>query len=431
MSVPARAALLLILVVAVTGLATSGSLAQEDAAIEAELDRIARETATLRDLPPLAEIDDVLLSRNELLAMLPRLIAEEVDPAEAAAQSRAFAALGLIPEGIDLVDLSVRLMGEQAAGFYDPVTDEMTVVYDGELGAEEYYYAHEVVHALQDAHLDERDRMEDLSDLSGDAALAALALYEGDAVMVSDDYLASHPALALAILGEIGFSFPVLEQAPAAIGVNLLFPYTSGADFVGRLRAEGGWEAVDAAYADVPASTEQILHPGKYLDGDEPAPVMLPNPVDALGEGWRTVHEDTLGELQTGILLAQLAPGEGFDAITGAITLPEAARNAAAGWDGDRFALWEDAAGARETVVWRTVWDTPRDARAFSRALANLGEERWGGIFNGESPDDVALVMPEIAARILLIDSDVFYVQSPDLALTDVVLAAMQSTPVP
>ena len=96
----------------------------QDAALEAELDRIARETAAIRELPPLAEIDDVLLTRDELLALMPELIAEESDPAEFAAQARGLAALGLIPAGIDLVDLGVRLLGEQAYGYYDPITDE-------------------------------------------------------------------------------------------------------------------------------------------------------------------------------------------------------------------------------------------------------------------------------------------------------------------
>ena len=126
------------------------------------------------------------------------------------------------------------------------------------------------------------------------------------------------------------------------------------------------------------------------------------------------------------MLLADLAPGEGFNDITGDIALPEAARNAAAGWDGDRFALWEDGDGGQETLVWRSVWDTPEDARAFSRALAQFGNERWDGVFNGESPDDVALVTPEIAARIVLDGQEVLDVQAADLPTADAALAALR-----
>lgn len=409
----------------------ASSLAQSgDATFAAELERIARETAELRELPPLADVDDVVLSGDELLAMMPALLAEEIDPAEAEEQSRALAALGLIPEEIDLFDLAVRMLGEQAMGFYDPLTDEMIVVAEGEgdLGIGEYFYAHEIVHALQDAYLDPDDFLENRDTLNGDEALAALALFEGDAVATSNLYLAEHPALALALLRELQTEFTELKAAPAALSATLVFPYSAGLAFVERLHAEGGWAAVDAAYADVPASTEQILHPRKYLDRDEPTPVALPEPDDALGEGWTLVSEDTLGELQIGLLLANLAPGEGLDELTGRIDLPEGARNAAAGWDGDRYALWEGAAG-QEVLVWRSVWDTPEDARAFGRALTRFGNERWGSVFNGESADDLALVTPDIAARIVVAGNDVFSVHGPDLPTVDAALAVVQAAP--
>jgi hypothetical protein len=402
----------------------------QDAALDAELARIARETAEIRELPPLEAIDDILLTREVLLARMPELIAEEAGLAEAAAQSRAMAALSLLPAGTDLFDLTLRLMGEQAAGYYDPLTDEMIVVTDGDadLGAEEYFYAHEIVHALQDAHLDPDDLMEVPPEGNGDADLAAVALYEGDAVVTSTDYLDSHPGLALEILRAGTPDFPELDAAPGAVVASLLFPYSEGAEFVSRLRREGGWAAVDAAYADLPASTEQILHPDKYLARDHPAAVPLPDP-STLGDGWILVDDDTLGELQTGLMLADLAPGEGINPVTGAIRLPEAARNAAAGWDGDRYALWEN--GEREVLVWRSVWDTPSDARAFARALARFQESRRGGVFIGESPDDVALVTPETAARVQLAGQEVRYVQAPDLAFADAALAALQAAPPP
>lgn len=424
------AALAILALVMTTAGPATPIVSAQDADLEVELDRIARETAELRGLPPLAEIDDRLLSQEELLALMPVLIAEGTDPEALAADARSLAALGLIPEDLDLVDLSIRLLGEQAAGFYDPVTDEMIVLTDGDFGSEEYYYAHEVMHALQDAHLDPLDLMEETESDNGDEALALIALYEGDAVVTSTAYLENYPHIAFDLLRDAQAEFPVLDEAPGAIAVALVFPYFAGEAFVSRLYDEGGWAAVDAAYSDLPISTEQILHPQKYLERDWPVTVALPAPEAVLGDGWRSVDEDTLGELQIGLLLANLGPGEGINSITGAIALPEAARNAAAGWDGDRFALWEDASG-QEVLVWRSAWDTPQDARAFSRALAQFGNERWSGLFNGESPDDIALVTDDIAARILLDGQQVFYAHSPDLALTDAALAALQAAPAP
>ncbi len=429
---PARA----MRVVAILALLASMALAArptaqaQDAALEAQLDRIARETAAARELAPLAEIDDVILTRDELMAMLPALIAEDFDPGEAEAESRSLAALGLLPAGIDMVELSLRLLGEQAAGFYDPRSDEMMVVTDGDdFGAEAFYYAHEVVHALQDAHLDPDDLMEEPLSGNDDRELAAVALYEGDAMAAATAYLERNPGLAFKILQDAQGEFPELDEAPALVSILLMFPYSAGHDFVARLRSDGGWAAVDAAYGDIPASTEQILHPLKYLERDTPSSLALPAPGTALGETWSLVDEDTLGELQTAILLAALEPGAGFSNVTGTIDLPEPARNAAAGWDGDRYALWSD--GVQDVLLWRSVWDTPEDARAFSRALAQREDERWGGLFNGESPDDIALVTAEIAARIQLDGQEVRYVQAPTLPLADAAMAALATAPAP
>lgn len=399
--------------------------------LEPALDRIARETAAIRELPPLDDIDDVLLTQDELVAMMPGLLATDIDPEEIVAESRALAALGLIPPDLDLLDLMTRLLGEQAAGFYDPLTDEMIVVAQGDFDAEEYFYSHEVVHALQDAHLDPADLMEETDNDNSDEVQARLALYEGDAVSASDSYLANHPDLGLALLRESAGNFTEIDQAPGAISALLIFPYLEGPKFVDRLRAEGGWDAVDAAYLDLPTSTEQILHPTKYIDRDNPVSVPLPNLDDALGASWESVFASSLGELQVALLLADFAPGESVNLYTGEIAFPEAARNAAAGWDGDHFALWEGGEGGDEVLIWRSAWDTPQDARAFSRALAQFNESRWDGVFNGESPDDVALITDEIAARIVLRGQEVFFVQSPTLPLTDAALAAVEDAAAP
>lgn len=399
-------------------------------ALEQQLTEIAAETADIRELEALPDIDDVVLTRDELVQRLPEMISEELDPAELEDATRALIALGLLPEGSDLLDLTLRLLGEQVAGFYDPLTDEMIVVADSTFGAEAYYYSHEVVHALQDAYLDPDDLMEEITTDNDDESLALAALYEGDAVMASTFYLERYPALALDLLREGQAGNTELDSAPAAMIVTLVFPYISGLPFVDQLYQDGGWGAVDAAYADIPASTEQILHPEKYLERDQPVTLELPNPTEALGDGWSEVHQNTLGELQIALLLANLPAGSGLNMVTGQYDIPDPAWNAAAGWDGDRYALWADTAG-QEALVWRTAWDSEQDARAFAAALARHKEERWGGIFNGESADDIALVTDDVAARLLLRGNEVFYVQSPGLGLTDQAQAALLGTPPP
>lgn len=411
----------------VAALAVAATLAAPLAVLadEAQRDAIAARTAETRELPPLEEIDDALITQQELKDRLPGMIEEDYSREEAEADGRGLIALGLLPEGTDYWDLSLALLGDQVAGFYDQKTDEMFVISgNGEFGPlEEFTYAHEVVHALQDAHLGLDDMMAASLDIDADAATAQAALFEGDATVASFEYLAANPSLAAAIAtAPAPAGGDMLATVPPALAISLVFPYLTGAEFVAALQAEGGWDAVNAAYADPPTSTEQVMHPERYVDRDEPTPVALPDLAPALGEGWELIDEDVAGELGIALLLADLQPGEGFNAFTGEIALPDAARNAAAGWDGDTYALWAD--GDREVLVWSTVWDRESDAVAFSRALQAQTERRFSGLYEGEIPGDVAMITDDHAARILQDGAEVVYVLAPDLPIADAVMGA-------
>ena len=417
---PRWSALAPALVVVLLVVGTPAVLAQEEA-----FDRIAAETAAARELPAPAEVVEIFITPEELKRRLPEMIAEEYPPAEAEAEGRAWAAFGLVPAGTDLGQLFVDLLGEQVAGFYDPETDEMYVISAGdELGAvEEFTYSHEVVHALQDAHLGLGTIIAGGAERGDDEALAVTSLYEGDAMVASLDYLLANPALAARLALAAQPATPLLDSVPPTLSTWLLFPYVGGQAFVEALRQRGGWEAVNAAYDDLPASSEQILHPEKYFERDEPTPVAVPDLAPALGAGWAVLDEDALGELQIAVMLADLAPGEGFSERTGQLDLPEAATNAAAGWDGDRYALW--ANGEQEVLVWRSVWDSEEDATAFARALQAYDEARFGGLYEGEAPTDVALVGEGRAARVVQDGAAVDYVLAPSLDLADRAMAAL------
>ena len=398
---------------------TPVGLAQE------EYDRWAEETAEIRELPLAAEIVESFLTRDELRERLPELVAEELSPAEAEAISRAWAAFGLLPPGSDFAQLYLGLLDEQVAGYYDPEEDEMVVVGDDDLDAtDEFTYVHETVHALQDQHLGLAEILAAHADRSSDQVLAVTSLYEGDAMAATYDYVASHPGLAARLaMAALGGTEQV-ESVPPILSLGLLFPYLDGLGFVAELRATGGWEAVDAAYADLPQSTEQILHPEKYLERDAPTPVALPDLGAALGDGWQAVEEDDLGELQIAILLADLEPGEGLDLTAARVDLPEPATDAAAGWDGDRYALW--ASGERELLVWRSIWDSEQDATAFSRALQAYDETRLGSFYEGEIPEEVALVADDRAAMIVQDGAEVSYVLAPTYDLASAAMGLLR-----
>jgi hypothetical protein len=145
---------------------------------------------------------------------------------------------------------------------------------------------------------------------------------------------------------------------PAVLRESLLFPYTSGLTFVQGLQAAGGWQAVNDAFGKPPSSTEQVIHPDKYASAEEPVKVDLPKDLaKRLGTGWKTGVEDTLGEFQLKVWLANASGGTGAPTADAAV----------AGWGGDRVALLDGPDGATAVVI-STTWDTAQDADEFASA---------------------------------------------------------------
>jgi hypothetical protein len=118
---------------------------------------------------------------------------------------------------------------------------------------------------------------------------------------------------------------------------------------------DGGWAAVDEAYDDPPASTEQVLHPEAWSDREPPIAVTVPADLAAeMGPGWSVGLEDTLGELQLRIWLR-----------TGRDDADDATEAAAAGWGGDRVVLLDGPDGASAIAI-LSEWDSPEDAAEFA-----------------------------------------------------------------
>jgi hypothetical protein len=267
--------------------------------------------------------------------------------------------LGLLPADASLKDLDVQLLSSQVAGLYDPDTKTMDVVSkSGQLGpVEQITYAHEFDHALQDQNFGlDKLGLDDTSD--SDRTLARLSLPEGDATLLMTLWAEGHltPAQLIQLAGEANdpSQTAILAAMPDDLKETLLFPYEQGLSWVTGMQTSGGWAAVDAAYANPPDSTEQIIHPDKWTSHEPPIAVTIPATLPAkLGAGWTMPLTDTFGELQFRIWLEQVGKV--------AQTQAEAA---AAGWGGDRLALVEN--GSSFGIVMITKWDTPADATEFA-----------------------------------------------------------------
>jgi hypothetical protein len=290
-------------------------------------------------------------------------LAEELNDPETleqiAHESTLFKLLGVIPQDADLGAIYDSLFGSQVLGLYDPEKEEFFVLGDDQSGAEsldveaQLTYAHEYVHRLQDAKFD----LEVIKELASgdDMALAISALVEGDATSVQTQYmLANYDFAQLSELLESALASQAeLPESPYFLQQTLEFAYTEGAAFISIILQLGKFAAVDAVFVDPPKSTEQIIHPEKYFDKEDPIEIVIPD--DAMGGGWSVQAENVFGEFFLRTWLEVLGS--------------ENATAAAAGWGGDTYVVYENASSGETGLAVTIAWDTSDDSTEFFKAL--------------------------------------------------------------
>ena len=322
-------------------------------------------------------------------------------PARRRADAEVLVMLGLVPAGTDLGAAVASTLAEAVAGYYDPRAQRLRIVKGAQTANRVLYemvLAHELTHALEDQRF-EFDL--DVLAAGGDRALARTALIEGTASALMYRYVERRFESEELFGGLAASAFGGTGNLPPFLTAQLLFPYVSGEQFVARLLevGSGGWKVVDAALRfRPPASTEQVLHPDKYLRVEQPDRVSLRAPVAALGPGWRPALRTSFGEWQTQKLLA-LAGGGG-------------SAEAAAGWGGDRYMLLERGSARALVVRWR--WDSARDAAEFAGALRGWGAE---GLPDSTAAGTDAWRTPDGAAALAHRGSSVTLVLAPEPAI--------------
>ncbi len=360
-------------------LAQSPSLVPEVSAppaLAAEVEAIIGQAESLRELTRVRPVDWKLADRDTALAQ--QLERESSDPEvmdRLRQDERILIRLGLLPEGTDLLQLTVDTLQDQVAGYYDSETRSLTVLdEDGELDlASRITLAHEAGHAIVDQHWDLEAMQDAIPLVEGDRVAAFQALAEGDATLLMTLWSARHAASDL--VGMDGAGLPgqdSLDGLPQVIQRQLLYPYLDGLAFLMQAWGPGGWQDVNAIWDAPPVSSEQIMHPEKYPD-ETPVEVALPDVAALLGDGWSQTGETVMGELNIGVLVADGADWDPASFSLGGVRMP--GWEAAAGWAGDRL-VTVDGPDDAWALVWQTAWDTEVDRTEFieaaTRALADL-----------------------------------------------------------
>jgi hypothetical protein len=378
-----RRAILLLLVCATSAHAQPDAVitdghpeADWSAELIAKVDRVAKQVSRLRGLSRRKPIVREVVSIDELRTRLVDAASANGQGALTAAESIALQRWGVIPKGTDYGGLLVDVLTEQIAGYYDHDTRKLYIASrdpselgDGAGDWGDMLLAHEIDHALGDQAFD-LGKLLKLPDDQGDAIAARHALVEGDGMALMLEYVLaekgqaapwSDPDLAQMLMHSMDADGPAgarLGAAPLWVREELLFPYRAGLEFVASIRRRRPWSAVDAVYRRPPRSSEQILHPALYASDDKPIAVTAAVP--PVLSGFRTVWADVWGEEKWGTFLR----AHGVDA--------EIALAAAAGWGGDRVAVYArlgDDDPMHAIGVARTAWDTDVDAAEATEAL--------------------------------------------------------------
>lgn len=335
---------------------------------------IMAEVARARALSAEGKWSVDVIDRAGVRTFVKTALYEETSPEEIELLGKIQAAFGVLPPDADPESVLLDMYEQGVLGIYDPKTQTLLIGDFVPPSMLEMVVGHELAHGIQDMHFDLEALQKPMRDGPtrgfNDAETARTFLIEGDAqaayltwrggpagpASIEDDVLDVLADQALGI-DERFTPYPTLARM-------MQMPYTDGTATVIRLARTRGWEAVDDMFTRLPETSEQMLHLDKLVrrEGSRPVKIDATKLAAALGEQtapWSVAWEDDLGEAALLAMLADIEP-------------VATARDAAAGWDGDRFvALRRNDAGAEvvPTVIGLVAWDTEDDARAFEVSM--------------------------------------------------------------
>jgi hypothetical protein len=312
------------------------------------------------------------ITKEKINEFLKKRVHDNERPEDIRAEEMVLKKFGFVPPDFNLADSTIDLLTEQAAAFYDYNQKKLFITETTSAESQDMVLAHELAHALADQsfHLARYIRQGRKSD---DGASARLAVMEGQATWLMSEYLARRAGRSLRDSPEAvalmstesetgGGQYPVFEGAPLYLRQTLVFPYTKGMLFQNALLQHDGQDAFAEVFRRAPISTQQILHPDKYIAKVTPTSPELPQP--HLPSRYKGLIGGSLGELEHSILIEQFAG-------------KEAARDVAPHWLGCNFELREDRKAKRAVLLYAVEWDTEENAQRYFAVYREALQKKW------------------------------------------------------
>jgi len=343
--------------------------------LEKKIHQLELDVSKLRGLEIKKPLVTKSMSKSELLQYIESELKRQYPGENLAMYQECLIRLGFIPEKTDIKETLKGLFSEQVAGLYDDTSKRLFIMNNFNMNetVSDVILAHEICHALQDQNFN-IGAMDMRRPDNDDAVYARLSTLEGDATILMTEWLQQNITLSSAfqIMNMLGLDQSAFNNAPYFLQQILIFPYLQGSAFVMRAISERGMEGRNEIFRNPPLSTEQIMHPEKYLsEWDAPTSnVILPESFfmdddTGLMENvkWHRKYYNVFGEMGFKLLFDQYMTGQD-------------AAQAAAGWDGDRYGLFESKDGVF-LIFWESVWDSPKDADEAANGLQRVIAARY------------------------------------------------------
>jgi hypothetical protein len=305
---------------------------------------------------------------------------------------------GLLDRDFNLKPFLLALLKEQIEAYYDPKTKTVNMLDWISVDEQKPVLAHELMHALQDQHLDlEKWSDQTPPDVSLTAAqdsdhlakdeldTAREAVTEGQATAVMMDNilkpmgksLIGDPEIIEFIKQQMAGSdnSPMLARAPLLLSESLLFPYREGLSFEQDVWMDRGQAAAFTGALDRPPSSSwEIMNPREYEHGNVPSIPYLPDIHPLVDKTYRAYDIGQVGQLDLHIL-------------SGLFGGDRAARDLTPAWDGGIY--WagqrlnatpaEQATTRSISLFYLSVWKNPASAQSFSHLYADELSRKYSG----------------------------------------------------
>lgn len=292
-------------------------------------------------------------------------------------------ALFILGENNSPATQSNELTSSQVVGYYTSRQDKMVVIKsgDGERFSESTL-VHELAHALQDERFNISTGT--YSGETQDEQIAIRASLEGEATYIENQYRMNCRSEGWECQRAVSSGSGTSGELVTGYQQLFFFPYVIGLDYVEEVVRNDGLSATDKILENPPQSTRQLL------DGKQTKQVQI---VGSEPGDWSrfngTVGQngtETVGQASVAVMFWQASERTGVNIVPQ--SRPYSAglysQNASDGLVGDVLVPYKKNS-SQNGYVWKTEWQTKRDADEFEQSYVDVIEAHGGTTANNST----------------------------------------------